>query len=138
MKCLDTVIHTYEVVYIRAHWFPNALVFSSRLPDCSPYERLPTSPTTHSQCSFYGLVFIAYFACFFSAATVPFFAVQLFECGECGVKFSRKNSLHQHENIHLEKYRCQTCGKSFGRPKYLLHHRPVCQKALGIAYIGHV
>lgn len=55
---------------------------------------------------------------------------KLFECGECGVKFSRKNSLQQHENVHAEKYRCQTCGKCFGRQKYLLHHRSICQKAL--------
>jgi hypothetical protein len=26
---------------------------------------------------------------------------QLFECVECGMKFSRKNSLGQHEMVHL-------------------------------------
>jgi hypothetical protein len=63
---------------------------------------------------------------------------QLFECVECGMKFSRKNSLGQHEKVHLGKYRCQTCAKCFGRPNYLANHRRVCQKALGIDTIGNL
>ncbi len=54
------------------------------------------------------------------------------------MKFSRKNSLGQHEKVHLGKYRCQTCAKCFGRPNYLANHRRVCQKALGTVTIGNL
>jgi hypothetical protein len=54
------------------------------------------------------------------------------------MKFSRKNSLSQHEKVHLGKYRCETCAKCFGRPNYLANHRRVCQKALGTVTIGNL
>ena len=49
-----------------------------------------------------------------------------FSCNRCNQSFSQKASLKDHENVHLEKFKCHSCGKAFGRERYLELHKKSC------------
>ena len=46
-------------------------------------------------------------------------------CPSCGSKFSNGIKLRLHENIHEEKYKCQSCQKYFGTKQALERHEAI-------------
>jgi len=55
--------------------------------------------------------------------------LKAFSCTLCDQKFTRKNSLVEHMNVHAHKFRCDKCYKCFGRERYLKGHIENCLKS---------
>ena len=49
-------------------------------------------------------------------------------CPSCESKFSDGIKLRSHENIHKEKYKCESCQKCFGTKQALVRHEAVHNK----------
>ena len=48
---------------------------------------------------------------------------KFYSCTQCDKRFSLRNSLSHHMNIHKSKYKCTECGKCCGRSSELAEHR---------------
>ncbi|XP_060105590.1 oocyte zinc finger protein XlCOF6.1-like [Heteronotia binoei] len=54
-------------------------------------------------------------------------AQKLFECSECGKRFSQNSNLQQHQKIHRgeKPFECSECGKRFSRSVYVQVHQRI-------------
>ena len=59
-------------------------------------------------------------------------------CTVCDKRFTRKDNLNKHKQIHSGKYKCTECGKCFGDSEKLAIHRPVSYTHLTLPTILRV